>query len=840
MRRSIPLLHLRHIRRQPLRSALVVLAVGAGVSLAVAVFVDQASLDASVSGFTRRLAGPAALRVTGPGSHGGLDATVLPAIERVDGVASAVPVVQSVTVAEDGAGRRMLIAALGVDCSIEKVFGPVGCSPAALASVGDDAPPVLSASLARRLGPTGVVRTDVSRLRVRDALTVARLDSFNQGRVAVLPLLVAQRVFAKVGALDAVYVLAKPGVTARALQARVAAAVGPWNQVLPATEAPAQARNTGAFVPTLLMIGLFALAIAAQLVYNTIALSLEERRRELAVTGALGGTPRLILTGSLVEAGALGLAGGLIGVAGGVVMARPLVSSLSYFTEHFAGLRLSVHVPVGVVVGGLLAGVAVAMAAAWVPARRATRLDLSSELHDQARRAETAPRVSYRQGAVLVAVGVAGVAATWMGQRGGALRAWQPPLAELGMLVAAFCFFRAVGRLAPGVIRLVARLRPLRRGPARLGLSNLARQPKRTSVMAVAVGAAVGLACVLGSLLPAIGRGAATITTAAGANRLWVSNLPANNSGNIDAKLSPSVEAALATLPGVAAVDHGTFVAVLGQDVGLLGVNGVEGVHVPWQVFEGRPGTEAFGRGDVMVGPGLARALHLRPGSTLRVPGRTGMADLRVGGVWADPNDLGRGITMRRDQLERIWGPQPVSEIYLRPATGVSPEELAGRVQAAGLDPDLLALTPAGLAESVAGDIKGFLDPFWALQRGLLLVAFIATLSTLLLVGVQRRREQGVLGAIGMGPRQLAAMTLVEAGAIGVAGTVLGAVASVGTYLALSFVSPILTGLRPPFSFDPTAPLAYGVLTTLFVLAGAALPAWRTARLDVVAALQYE
>ena len=45
---------------------------------------------------------------------------MLPAIERVDGVASAVPVVQSVTVAEDGAGRRMLIAALGVDCSIEK------------------------------------------------------------------------------------------------------------------------------------------------------------------------------------------------------------------------------------------------------------------------------------------------------------------------------------------------------------------------------------------------------------------------------------------------------------------------------------------------------------------------------------------------------------------------------------------------------------------------------------------------------------------------------------------------------------------------------------------------
>ena len=79
-----------------------------------------------------------------------------------------------------------------------------------------------------------------------------------------------------------------------------------------------------------------------------------------------------------------------------------------------------------------------------------------------------------------------------------------------------------------------------------------------------------------------------------------------------------------------------------------------------------------------------------------------------------------------------------------------------------------------------------------------------------------------------------------RAGVVGVAGTILGALASVGTYLAMSFVAPILTGLKPPFHIAYAAPLIYGVIATTVVLAGAALPAWRTSRLDVVAALQYE
>src|SRR5207248_3227049 len=148
-------------------------------------------------------------------------------------------------------------------------------------------------------------------------------------------------------------------------------------------------------------------------------------------------------------------------------------------------------------------------------------------------------------------------------------------------------------------------------------------------------------------------------------------------------------------------------------------------------------------------------------GSTLVVPGLHGMTPLRVGGIWGDPNGLGNGITLSARQFNEIWGQAPTSELYVTTAPGTSAVQLAARINSAHLDPDVRALTPEGLAADIAHDVKGFVSPFWALQRAMLLVAIIATLSTMLLVGVQRRREQGLLAALGMGPGDLARMTLI-------------------------------------------------------------------------------
>ena len=76
--------------------------------------------------------------------------------------------------------------------------------------------------------------------------------------------------------------------------------------------------------------------------------------------------------------------------------------------------------------------------------------------------------------------------------------------------------------------------------------------------------------------------------------------------------------------------------------------------------------------------------------------------------------------------------------------------------------------------------------------------------------------------------------------AAAVVGTVLGTIFGVGMYAALHLVLPVFIGFHDPFRLDLSSVPATAVLVTLIVVVAAAWPAWRTARVEVVANLQYE
>src|SRR5581483_1639563 len=111
------------------------------------------------------------------------------------------------------------------------------------------------------------------------------------------------------------------------------------------------------FIPLFGIISFLALGIGALLVYNTLTLSLEERRRQLAIAAAIGAPGRTIMLGTLAEAGVLGLLGGLAGVAGGAVVARPIVGSISSMVGKASGVPVSVHTSNGTIVIGAVLGV---------------------------------------------------------------------------------------------------------------------------------------------------------------------------------------------------------------------------------------------------------------------------------------------------------------------------------------------------------------------------------------------------------------------------------------------------------------------------------------------------
>jgi putative ABC transport system permease protein len=272
----------------------------------------------------------------------------------------------------------------------------------------------------------------------------------------------------------------------------------------------------------------------------------------------------------------------------------------------------------------------------------------------------------------------------------------------------------------------------------------------------------------------------------------------------------------------------------------LLGVEGGSIDNAPFQMVEGTKDEPAFERGQTIVGVGLARRLNLGPGSVMSLDTPTGVVRVPIQGVWLNGDFTGQVVSMPLSMLTTLFGPQPVGDVTLRPKPGVTVDQLSREVTAARLDPDLQVQTPAQLARSVSADVSSQLAPFWALQRGLLVVAFVAVLSTLLLVGVQRRRELGLLAAVGMRPSELFRMVMSEAAVVAVVGVVLGVVLAVGQFESSRQVIPIFIGYKDPFRLAGGSLLVYGPLVVFVVLVAAALPAWRTSRLEVVESLRYE
>ncbi|HEX4820495.1 MAG TPA: FtsX-like permease family protein [Acidimicrobiales bacterium] len=838
--KTIRILALRRLRHQPVRALIAAISVAAGVALAISLVIVVNSVTTSVQDATRALAGPTPLRVVGSTSRGGLDQRVTDAVANTDGVAVAVPVIQAVTLVEDSNHHSLPVLAFGVDCRVEAIVGPFGCTDAALNAGSADGPPIVSTSMAHTLGSGAVLRTDVGRVSLDGAPAVPGLDRLNGGRAIVMPIARAQELFARPGFIDVIYVQPKPGVDVTALQHRLEETVGSTNGVLGREDPPpAVGVLLIQFVPLFSLIAILGLAIGAVLVYNTVSLSIEERRRQLAIVGALGGTSRVIVGGTLVEAGVLGLVGGLLGAFGGIVVAGPITGSLNTFTERVAGIHLEVQAPPSTFVISTLLGLAVGVFAAWRPARRARRIDIAAELSNRDLRDDISVKSTVRRALLFATILVIGLDLCFVAQSNGALEQWQAGLAPLAFVIAVAAGTMLSAALAPIVLKVLGRRLAGGRAPSRLALANLTREPGRTGVMSVALGMAVGLAFMTSSYTVST-RQSITDSLTENLRGVSVSSLDPNNPANVDAKLAPATIDAIRTLPDVEKIQRGATVVVGHDSAQLIGVSAFEDPFLNAEVLQGSKDRARFEAGEVLIGPGMARRKGVRAGDTLHLDTPTGVVDVPVLGVWQNGSFGGFNVQMAYPLLEKLYGPQPVDSINVVPKPGVSNEQLVKEIEAAHLDPALRVQTAEQLADDIVKSIEGQLSSFWALQRAIMVTAFIAVLTTLLLVGVQRRREFGLLAAVGMQPKELARMILFEAILVAIAGSIVGVIVAVPMFGGLLLIAPVLLGWKEPFVLDATTAVVYAVVAVIVALLAAAWPAWRTSRIEVLSALQYE
>src|SRR3954447_6407643 len=450
--RAFLLLNLAPMARRKARALLAVIAISAGVALLSGVFTAERSTTASLHSVARTMAGPTPLRVSGPTSHGGLAEEVVTTIRAVPGVAAAVPVVQAITEVQSPHGKSFVLA-LGVDCSAQAIVGNFGCSPSMLRMARPGTPPAVSGRLLQLLGSGASVRTDLGTIPLTAQSRLTPLDRVNDGRVVVFPLRQAQAEFDRPHAVDAAYVVPAPGVSVSELRTRLVQALPVQEQVFTADQPPPFFDSAGLLLPLRGLIGLMSRGVAALILFNIVSLTAAERRRELAIAHALGARGAVVVRGALAEASLLGLAGGALGAAAGLLVAVPLVHKLADQVVMFTGVHLHVHAfPVLFVLGPLL-GVVTAVAAAWLPARRAMRVAVARELHARAALDLPSRGRAVRGAAALLALAAVGLAACLIAGRHYALAPWQPPLGTVGLVLTMVGSIGATVVLAPAAVR---------------------------------------------------------------------------------------------------------------------------------------------------------------------------------------------------------------------------------------------------------------------------------------------------------------------------------------------------------------------------------------------------
>ncbi|MFC0532461.1 ABC transporter permease [Phytohabitans kaempferiae] len=244
--------------------------------------------------------------------------------------------------------------------------------------------------------PTGAAEVAVSKrflrqrgLSVGDAITVESATS--RAQVRIVGLLVFNDTEAMIAEWPAASLLAPDALPDRF---EVSLAEGTSAQAY--TEAVAAAAPQLLAIPpegvdefivivlvTVTLLTLMLAVVAALGVFNTAVLSTRERRRDLGMLKSIGMTPGQVTVMVVTSMAALGAVGGLLGIPIGVAAHRVVLPAMANAAEvGFPAFVLDVYrAPTLALLA--VAGVLIAAAGAFLPARSAARVTIAKVLHNE-------------------------------------------------------------------------------------------------------------------------------------------------------------------------------------------------------------------------------------------------------------------------------------------------------------------------------------------------------------------------------------------------------------------------------------------------------------------------
>ena len=182
---------------------------------------------------------------------------------------------------------------------------------------------------------------------------------------------------------------------------------------------------------------------------------------------------------------------------------------------------------------------------------------------------------------------------------------------------------------------------------------------------------------------------------------------------------------------------------------------------------------------------------------------------------------------MTYELAEQIFGPQPANLVFVKPAAKSTFDEIEAEIRSSHFNQPVKVVDAAGYRAAVTSGESRFLAPLNTLKYGLLVIAFVSVSSTLLLLGIRRRREIALIQALGATPPKVFAVTTIEAVVASAAGALLGGVLSIAILNAVRQAAVVDVGAVTPLIFPLSEATRYAAFAMMAAIFAAIVPAWK-------------
>jgi putative ABC transport system permease protein len=654
-------------------------------------------------------------------------------------------------------------------------------------------------------------------------------DSILGATLAGWDLPTAQDVLGKAGQVDEVDVRAAPGVSAEELRSRIAAVLPEGTEA--ATSAEVTADNTqavadalGVFKTVLLVFAAVALLVGSFVIWNTFNVLVAQRRREVALLRAVGGTRRQVLGGVVIEAASIGLVSGILGLLAGVGLAIGIRAMLSLIGIEVP--TTSPAVETRTILVGLAVGLGVTTLAALLPAWSATRVAPMEALRDAVPVARASGRVRHTLGWLVTATGTGLLLACAVV---GDQRWWT----VVGSLVALAGLVFVGPMLARGMARIADRGR--RGGGWRMAARNIGRSSRRAAATAMAL--TIGLAVVVAVAVTAASLKDSVTDAVNGGNRSDLILEPAGAGMGISPSVADLMRSRDDVRDVVAMREWGAQVDGEGTLVTGMDTTGLDHV-IDLGIESGSLADLARGR--ILVGAQAAKELGVRIGDDVVVTfPETGPKTFEVAGTFTRGSLINATYVISMPDFEANVAWQLDAAVLMTMAPGVDEGVAKASIEQAVSDyPNVTVNTPADITRNARASVDQLLGIVTALLLLAVVVAVLGIVNTLALSVVERTRELGLVRAVGATRRQVRTVVRRESVLMSLLGALTGLALGVATGVALAraLVDEGITTVTVPV----LTLVVYGVVAVAVGVLAALGPARRASKVDVLRAVTTE